>query len=228
MKKILCLLLMLIIFSLSACKHGDVTKEVQYSYMEALYRPFKNVQELVESADIVYIGKVTGISFQMLDLTTALPPTKDTEDRHIKLHTIYDIDVEIAYKGYESKQSKIRMLGGIMNYCIEEQLEILKEYSQEGILVMEEEVNLEIGEIYLVTLCDFGTGIIPTNMFPDQSIYNLHDPFEKHTKNITAKDVISTFGQDKWDEFWTQWQKDNPKWETWLDKAEVEAELQKN
>ncbi|MCL1851517.1 MAG: hypothetical protein FWF88_00590 [Peptococcaceae bacterium] len=52
---------------------------------------------------------------------------------------------------------------------------------------------------------------------------------EKHSQNteysFSAKDVISTFGQDKWDAFWTQWQKDNPDWETWLDKAAVEDAL---
>jgi len=44
---------------------------------------------------------------------------------------------------------------------------------------------------------------------------------------ILAKDVISYFGEEDWKEFWTQWQKDNPDWDTWLDRDMAEQELAK-
>ena len=58
----------------------------------------------------------------------------------------------------------------------------------------------------------------------DQSIYNIHNPFEKHCR-IAVKDMITVFGSEKWADFWLRWQEDNPNWETWIDKTIVEKTL---
>ena len=42
---------------------------------------------------------------------------------------------------------------------------------------------------------------------------------------MSAKDVISYFGEDKWEEFWTGWQRDNPDWRTWINEADAERAL---
>lgn len=82
--------------------------------------------------------------------------------------------------------------------------------------MQEKYTGYKIGETYLFVLYQYETGI-PTILNFDQSSYNMHNPFEEQ-HNMTAKDIISTFGQDKWDIYWNQWKADNSNWETWIDK----------
>ena len=208
--------------------NSEYSGEVTYSTMSADWTIYGSAQELVEDANTVFIGKVTGISFQVLNSMVALPPTEETEERNYELYTIYDVDVITSYMGEASKSTQVRMCGGLMDYRVEEQLEVMKVGnawgSDYGIPIMEGSKRFEIGETYLFALYQFDTGV-PTPMNLEQSVYNIHNPFEKHALDITAKDVISTFGKNKWDIFWDQWQKDNPDWETRLDKTEVEKAL---
>ena len=80
----------------------------------------------------------------------------------------------------------------------------------------EKTINIEVGQTYLFTVGHFETGL-PTVYNPAQSFYNMHNPFEEHP-NMTAKDLISSFGQDQWDIYWNQWKSDNSNWESWIDK----------
>jgi len=266
MKKLLLLYLFLafMVIAFSACTHdstekNDAVAEVKYGTIEACYLPYYNAQELVDDADIVLIGKVTGISFQVADRKTEEPPAKDAKKKYdaeygraveswrvFDLITLYDVDVITTYKGKAVKSAQIRMRGGLQDYHVEEQLSVLAEYDMEEIFVSRDRPEIKIGEAYLFVLAQSKTGV-PWNMIPEQSIYNLHDPFEKHTlgnyelddpakyysKNkdqygrpiMSAKDVISVFGEDKWGDFWTQWQRDDPDWETRIDKDVVEKVL---
>ena len=257
MKKLLCVSLLLIVVILPSCRDnsetsghsaiGNTSTEARYAMMEACYSSYQSAQELVESADIVYVGKVTGISFRVLDATTALPPTEKTEERHRGLNTIYDIEISTSYKGGASKSMQVRMMGGIMNYRVEEQVQVMRDNNawrwDEGIPVWENYAEYKIGETYLFVVKQNGNRPAYV-MNLDQSAYNLHNPFKKHTIGnhdeieyysgktdqygspiISARDVIMVFGKEKWDAFWTQWQKDNPDWETRLEKAEVKKAL---
>ena len=91
MKRLLLIFLIITLFLLSSCeqkvKNENGTK-VQYIEMNACYRPYSSAQELADDADSVFIGKVTKISFQVLDLVTALPHTKDTKENDLTLYTI--------------------------------------------------------------------------------------------------------------------------------------------
>lgn len=220
MKKLPYVLLILTMLMLSACGQNaqiENNTETQYIKMNALYRSYSNAQELVEDADAVFVGKVTKISFQVLDKATALLPTEETSDDNLALHTIYDIDIEVSYKG-DSSIKQIRQIGGIKDFRTEEQVSILKNANawKGGILLLEEMTkNIEIGQTYLFAVAQFETGL-PTLYNPVQSFYNMHNPFEKHP-NMTAKSIISAFGQDKWDTYWNQWKVDNPNWESWID-----------
>ena len=205
----------------------NATTVVQYLEMEASYRPYFSAKGLIEEADAVFIGKVTKISFQVLDLTTALPPTEETMDRHLSLHTIYDVDVEVSYKG-DSSIKQIRQMGGIKDLYIEEQVSVLKNANawKGGIPTLEAmKENIELGQTYLFAVGLFDETVLPTFYFPEQSIYNMHNPFEEHYNNLTVKSVISAFGQDKWDTYWNKWKTDNPDWETWIDKDAVDRAL---
>ncbi|MCL2508204.1 MAG: hypothetical protein FWF05_03405 [Oscillospiraceae bacterium] len=217
------------------------TTEVLYGNISSMWYPHKNAEELVESADAVIIGKVSGISFQILDATTGMPPDEKTEERHRRLWTIYDINILTAYKGSESSSLKIKTDGGLKDYRVEEQLELIKDLTPPNniIAVSGETSMIKMGETYLFTLSQSRNWEFFNVMTPSQSIHNLKNPFgkgeavasqenQRGSSTITAKDVISVFGQDKWDAFWAQWQKDNPGWESRLDKAAVEKALAAN
>ena len=257
MKKMLCMLSALSLVVFSSC--GDVSLEnenkaviseeadygenstniansetVNYVLGSASYRPYSTARELTENADTVIVGKVTGISFTVIDIATGLLPAEDSVDVNRWLCTIYDVDILTTYKGEVLDTVQIRFEGGKKDYRVEEQLEVMREHrvvSEDTILLMTGIPEIEIGETYLFALREyreFGEGILPITLTPQQSIYNLSNPFSRvgySDARLSAKDVISAFGEEKWEEFWTEWQRDNPDWESRLDKAAVERAL---
>ena len=162
------------------------------------------------------------------------------------ISTVYHIDVITTYKGDLSGSTKIRIQGGLEDFRIEEQTALAKEYGLKYISISNDVQDIRIGETYLFVLCNRDE-LPPAPLCPSQSIYNLDNPFEKNPIGSTplddpakyyaeskdssgntimsAKDIISAFGEDKWNDFWTQWQKDNPDWETRIDKTAVEKAL---
>lgn len=212
-----------------------------YGSIDGDWAVYQNSQELVERANLVLIGKVTGISFQMLDTRDSETIGDDIDDMYYNLYTLYDVDVITLYKGDAKKSIQVRVMGGLIDYQVDEQLEILALYNKQYIPILEENLEYKTGETYLFVLhqhMDFA----PTPLNITQSSYNLYNPFAKyaidsHTLDdsyysktvddfdnpiISAKDVISVFGQDKWEVFWSQWQKDNPNWETWINKNAID------
>lgn len=261
MKKFLSLVTLLVTaFSLAACS-SNLTNSTKdnitatatkkpgtdiYGTIHGDWPVYQNASELVESAKLVFTGRVTGISFQMLDLRDTETIGDEVGNQYYDLYTLYDVDIITPYKGETRKSIQVRMMGGLMDYQVEKQLEILAQYNKQFIPILEEHIDYKIGETYLFVLHQY-MDVTPTPMNLTQGAYNLHDPFEKHTIGtydlddsyytktaddygnpvISAKDVILTFGQDKWESFWAQWQKDNPDWETWLNKDAVERALTK-
>lgn len=197
--------------------------DIEYFTMESSYRHFFNAQELVDEADVVFLGKVTGISFQVFDISTALPPTKDTRKDDLFLFTIYDIEVEASYKG--EGVTRIRQMGGIKGSYIKEQVKALKDADvwKGGIFIMEDKAEtIEVGATYLLAVAQFEKSL-PTFFWPAQSYYNMKDPFKEHPKELTAKKIISAFGKDKWEAYWQRWKSADPDWASWKDKDAVEA-----
>ena len=251
MKKLLCALIMLAVVVTTSCGNyiGEIDsenknnmEEVNYTFTSLFYYVYRDVHEIIENdtrsevEGLIFTGKVTDISFQVLDRLTAEAPTDETEKMNCHLNTIYEIDIITLYKGKYPEKTQIRMFGGIMDYRIEEQVKVLKEMDiwNGNIPIAEEMPEINIGETYLFIASQYPQHltVAPTLVNLNQSVYNLHNPFDKKLEGysdnispISAKDIISAFGEDKWDSFWTQWQKDNPKWETWLDKNEVEKIL---
>ena len=236
-------------------ENGSIPAKVQYGVITASYRVYRNAQDVIEwkgySDTVIFTGKIIETTFQVLDEN----PIEGIEEQQRRLYTFYNVDIINTYKGtvnvsYEegkSKTTQIRMLVGVKNYRVEEQLRLIKEMnakSSDIIFVLENAPEIKLGETYLF-ICGQYEKNMPSLINLDQSVYNLRDPFKKNTLSncglekpedyytksedeygnplISAKDIISYFG--KWDEFWAQWQKDNPDWETWLDKAAVEKAL---
>jgi len=221
---------------------SEVQVDEQYKIMNAIYQSYIDVQELEEEANVIFTGKVTGVSFQLLD-GDALPLTSEEKD-WMSLYTIYDIDVYTIYKGAEYSPKQVRVWGGIQDFMVEEQLAVMGKAAENGIPIFSAQgPEIKIGESYLFVMFQYETGL-PTILNHEQSFFNLNNPFKedrevvtgekadlvfekygRYPASITAKDIISEFGKEKWDEFWTQWQKDNPGWEKRLDKAAVEKAL---
>ncbi len=223
--------------------------EPGYRIMEADWPAYFSTQELVQAANVVFTGKITDISFAVLDLD-ALPATEETEERHRYLHTMYTVETIDQYKGDVDESVQVRIMGGIKDYKTDDQMSLLNETEQEwGIPLLAGSVPYTIGETYLFVLYQFETGA-PTVLNLDQSVYALNDPFNKQKAGvkafkdparyyaesadeagngiISAMDIIRAFGEDKWVRFWTNWQAENPDWKTRLDPEAVEKPLAAN
>lgn len=224
MKKfIICFLISaMVLCLLTACSdskkdnspEADIFSDGTYSKMSGDWPAYGNVKELIEKADIVFIGKVKEFNFQILDGTTALPATETTPDISRTLYTIYDIEVITPLKGNITDIENLRVMGGRTDCRTEEQLQIIKEGKADafisGIPILAEykDVQCEIGESYLFVLRQFETGV-PTILNPEQSIYKLDDPLKYDIYgSASPKTIITEFGEDKWNDFYSQWKND--------------------
>lgn len=213
------LLLLVIVFTLSACSNKDVTEsvtipetvqntssvsdetDIHYNIMSADWPIYKNAEELTEAGNIVVLGKVTGISFQMLDRMTAEPPAEDSDEENCYLNTIYDIEVLTSYKGFSSETIKVRVLGGMEGVYLKEQLAVLGNRASEGISLLEGMPEMEIGQTYLFVLYQY-EDTMPTLINVEQGIYEIDAPLEKDEYSyVSPKEIISSFGEDKWTAF---------------------------
>lgn len=189
--------------SVPSYDNGFLETDVEYGSIYADYRIYNKPEALIEAADSVLIGKVVSRSFKILDYATGLPPTETTEEFNKILCTIYTVDVITSYKGDVSTTINIRTQGGIKDECISEQLQALKTKttSSNVIPIMEGMPQIKVDEIYLFSLRVF-EGTDPCIMNPYQSIISIQDPSAKDIYGyISTKDIISYFGEDKWDEF---------------------------
>ena len=157
---------------------SSVAYEVDYNTMSADWPIYKDVTELTEAANVILLGKVTDISFQVLDDRTTRPPSEETEEWNRSLNTIYDVDVITSYKGDSLENIKVRMLGGQKGVRVEEQLSALGEDAENGIPIMEGMPEIKIGETYLFVLYQY-KDTMPTLVNVGQGVYELHDPLAK-------------------------------------------------
>ena len=190
---------------------------------------YLNVNNLLNNMELAFVGTITDISFDVYSIRGDWPLTDSKKEDRL-IYTLYDIAVQTSYKGESKSELRLRCLGGLKDYKVEEQLKVVKEKGTWGdcIHLVEDMPKYEIGETYLFLANQRVNGTV-ANGNPYQCVYNLHNPFEERSfggvTTANLKDIISAFGKDKWDTFWTQWQKDNPKWETWIDKSVVERAL---
>ena len=189
---------------------------------------YSSAKDLINNADLVFIGKITGIDFDVLDSSTALPVSENTPNYARQLYTIYTVEISQTYKGDTTDVTKIRVMGGVVDYNIDTQLEVMEignAFGKEnGIPILDNyyKVQCKIGNSYLFTLRQFETGY-PTIMNVDQSVFDLNDPTRKQTIGnnpnvyysgskdeyncplISAKDVIMEFGKKEWTSFNKKW-----------------------
>jgi len=190
--------------------------EVKYAAMNAFWKTFQNAEELVKAGDVVIVGKVTGISFQVWDYTTGLPPNEETEEHHRALFTIYDVDIVTSYKGDRTNSVQIIEMGGAKDYHEEEQINLvrdMKAWPPDCIPVYKgiDMPVLKIGETYLFVLHASQNTDFLSALYPVQAIHNLQSVInprrgEEPSSNstISAANVVSVFGEEKWDELVAQ------------------------
>lgn len=190
---------------------------------------YSNAKDLINNADLVFIGKITDIDFQVLDSSNALPVSETTPNYARQLYTIYTVEISQTYKGDTTDITKIRVMGGVVDYNIDTQLEVMENGNafgkENGIPILDNyyKVQCNIGNSYLFTLRQFETGY-PTIMNVDQSVFDLNEPTRKQTIGnnpnvyysgskdeyncplISAKDVIMEFGKKEWTSFNEKWE----------------------
>ena len=136
MKKLICFVLLFCLLVLSACSSTPAAVEstpvtAKYIGQQGSYFVYRNAKKWFEDADIIFLGKVTDISFALHDYTTGMPITKETKNEYKDFYTLYDIDVIKQYRGKTLENpTQIHLNLGLMNVHIEEQLRVVQ--SDEG------------------------------------------------------------------------------------------------
>jgi len=183
------------------------TFTIDYNNLKQDWNFYRNAEELLNESNMVFVGTVKGFSFEIVDTLTFDKPNESTEKHHKTLYTLYDIDVKATYMGDASDSVQMRSMGGIKGIRVKEQYDLIKEYdaygnTDEGVFIPISpdflKIGLEVGETYLFVLRQYEDYplILLSNI---QSIYPLDKPAENNP--ITIQDIISYFGEDKWDDF---------------------------
>lgn len=189
---------------------SDVKREVKYNKEYPDWEPFHTVEELLSSSDTVVVGKVTDISF-MTHNDMSDPPPKTPKGK--VLCTVYGLDVKNVYKGSIKDHINLKMRGGIENSAYEdEQVAALGNNPETEITICADEPTLEIGATYLLILKeyeDFAGYYYPIGYY--QGVYPIEpasiengdrNSLDSEDQNhFSLKNIISFFGDDKWDSF---------------------------
>lgn len=183
----------------SANNPGDETKtssagtdtSVQFGSIEVDWLVYSSADEIVEYGDIIVSGRVTGISFEMLDKYTGTVVDADLKDSEAELCTIYHVDVITPYKGCSEEKLQIRMVGGLKDYLVDEQIEVLKEHGGNAINILSDPPKIELGEEYLFVLAQF-EGTLPCIINSMQTAFPLNDRTSKEKySNASVNDIIT-------------------------------------
>ena len=187
---------------------------ISYSHMNADWPAYSSADELVDTADAVFLGKVTDISFAVLDMTNGMPATESTDLTARELYTLYKFDILTVYKGDVSGRTHIKVPGGLQNYNEDYQTELLVENGMispnntESVLVSCScaSIDIQVGKTYLFAISSSENESLFNIMNPNQSAFDLDSPTQASPLQVfSLKDVLTEFGNDKWEEFYQNW-----------------------
>ncbi len=159
---------------------------VKYESFSHDYPYYNTVSDLANKANQVFSGKVTNISFEMLDLRTMQPVKADEDSQRAMICTIYEIEAEEVYAGTPTIV-KLRIEGGIPSSFEQEQITLL---GSDTIPVMEGAPVLEVGSNYLFALYHEDGSEYSSILNPMQSIYTEDNV---NTDGVSGADIISYF-----------------------------------
>lgn len=178
----------------AALNSGNNANYLAYSYITINERVFFSARELAGNCDFAVTGKVTGISFELHDKYTGELLTEYSGDAH--LCTVYDVDVMKSYKGDVRKNVRIIMYNGLEGYRIDEQTDLMGRAAGRGIPVLENPVDISIGEEYLFMLSQStsqsGTGGAMTCLLNhSQGFFRTDQPTVKERfSNASLNDIV--------------------------------------
>ncbi len=176
MKKILNILLVIMIFSFSACKNEEkeITVMPKNTFIiQADYPVYDSADDIVDKADLIFSGTVKNISYTSLDIRTEEGTDSMTglsEPSEPLPHTLYEIEIIQLYKGIATEDTiTLKRVGGIVG-------------DSEYILV--DAPNISVGETYLFLSATF------ENSYPEllnltQATYSMNEPAMINTSGDT-------------------------------------------
>lgn len=164
---------------------------VQFGSIEVDWQVYSSAEEIIEHGDIIVSGRVTDISFAMIDMHTGKIVTESSENSESEICTIYHVDVITPYKGCSEEKLQIRMVGGLKDYLVDEQIEVLKEHGGNAINILSDPPKIELGEEYLFVLAQF-EGTLPCIINSMQTAFPLNDRTSKEKySNASVNDIIT-------------------------------------
>ncbi len=166
MKKRLIVLFCIILICLPSCEKTitdeypkDIPIEIEsenYNIIniQADWPYYRTSEDIIKAATNIYIGKVTNISFEILDMKTGqIDRSKESTSTTRMLYTVYTISVRDSIKGDNPKEIKICYTGGLSNYHTAEQYNLLSQSSlltkYNGIPIINSDCSLAIDKEYL-------------------------------------------------------------------------------
>lgn len=135
MKKLLIIICALLVFGvvMAGCQQNE-TAQTQFQVLPILVDCFiyNSLDSMTAAADRIVEGRVTNISFVVLNDYTGEPPTASDDPRDNMIWTIYEVQVKNTYKGQRERKVNISVIGGIQGYREAEQVALLKRYQEKG------------------------------------------------------------------------------------------------
>lgn len=171
---------------------------VSFTGISADWPYYPDTESLIDRSNTVVLGTVTGISFQLLDIRTARPITKETKESDVQLYTLYDIEIMEQYKGDLGTHTQVRVLGGLRDQYLEEQVSVLGDRAAYGIPCMEGIPEINMGGTYLFVLYQY-EDTAPTLLNPTQSVFSYSSPGTA-TPEISLQSIVSYFGEGEWEQ----------------------------
>lgn len=185
------------------CLESGLVGHNSFSYASQLENenPHLSAEEIVNNEEVICTGKVTNISFEVLDLDTCQPPTENSVDMKIDLYTIYDIELIDQYKGTVGQKFRLIDRGGIRGYKVSEQLEALHNdkyiKDKNTIIVWDDPPGINVGEEYLFVMRHADDDRPYFFCHHNQTAFPLSDPsYRDRFSDSSVNDIIDylTFG----------------------------------
>lgn len=161
------LIMFTVLFMLNGCNMSDeawissTSEETQQKTViyQADWPYYHTIEALDEATDNVFEAELVDITFAVINIRTGEVVHTPSEDAHLMLYTIYEVEVQHVYKGNNGGNMYIAVLGGIQGYNDAYQISLMEECgmleNNVGIPILEGSTPLEMGTEYLFATCDF-------------------------------------------------------------------------
>lgn len=180
----------------------NTTFSVNYEDFHADYPHYGTIDEMKEKANLVFVGTVRSITFELLDMYTMKPIDNLDSAGFPLINTIYEVEVNHAYSDMSDTIVKVRIEGGMREQMLDEQVAIAKSNT---IVVQDDAPSLTSGESYLFAVYLADNANYASIVNPFQSIYSLENIDAKSDVQVfSAADIMSSYSDNAVWEFQNQ------------------------